>query len=63
MAVNERFSKMVVMPIPVIGEYTSLTVTPILNTGNAILDDTNNVNDLTSIQNTDIIKCILYKYY
>ena len=54
MPINERFSKMVVMPIPVVGEYTSLTVTPILNTGDVIIDDTNNVAAL-SIQTTDII--------
>ena len=54
MPINERFSKMVVMPIPVVGEYTSLTVTPIINTGDIIIDDPNNVADL-SIQTTDII--------
>ena len=55
MPVNERFSKMVVMPIPIVGEYTALTVTPLLNTGDVIIDDNNNVIDFTSIQNVDTI--------
>ena len=53
MAINERFSKMVVMPIPVIGEYTAMSVTPIFNTSGVIVDDTNHIMNLTT-ENTEL---------